>query len=83
MILSVELTLYPFNESYLTPIKKTIEHLNSFDDIKIQTFPTATILMGEYEHVMDVLKETMAWSHQQFGRSVFVAKFLPGYEALK
>lgn len=83
MILSVELTFYPFQESYLEPIKKTIEHLNTFDDIKVQTFPTATILMGDYEHVMDVLKQSMAWSYNEFGRSVFVAKFLPGYEALK
>ncbi len=83
MLLSVELTYYPFQESYIPPIKTTIEHLNSFDGIQVQTFPTATIMMGEYDVVMDAIKETVAWSYREFGRCVFIAKFLPEYNALK
>lgn len=84
MKLSVELTYYPLQDDYLPAIKATIEHLNSFVDagVKVQTFPTATILMGDYDTVMDVLKDTVAWSYTHFGKSVFVAKFLPEYEAL-
>ena len=82
MILTVELTLYPFNESYIPPIKTTIERLNTYEGIQVQTFPTATVLMGDYDIVMDALKDCMAWSHREFGRCVFIAKFIPGYEAL-
>jgi hypothetical protein len=30
---------------------------------------------------MDVLKASMAWSHQALGRAAFVCKFIPGYQA--
>lgn len=81
MKLSVELTLYPLQEDYLPIIKQTIAKLNSFEELEVSTFPTATILIGEYEKVMAALNETIAWSYNSFGKCVFVAKFLPGYEA--
>ena len=82
MTLSVELTYYPFKEDHITAIKGTIDHLNTFDGIKVQTFPSATIIMGPYSVVMEVVKDTVAWSYHQNGRSVFIAKFLPDYVAL-
>lgn len=82
MQLSVELTMYPFNPEYLTPIKSVIEKINSFDGIQTQTFPTATIMMGDYDRVMDCLKELLRWSHEQHGKAVFVAKFLPNSSVL-
>lgn len=82
MKISVELTLYPFKEDPIPPIVATIDKLNSFDDLKVETFPTATIIFGDYEIVMNALKDTIAWSYENYGRCVFVAKFLPEYEAL-
>lgn len=82
MVLSVELTYYPFKEDYIPAIKQTIAHLNSFEGLKVRTFPTATIIMGPYDTVMDAIKNTVAWCYQQFGKSVFVAKFLPEVKAL-
>lgn len=77
--LSVELTLYPLQDEYLDIIKATIDKLNSFSDISVNTFPTATILIGDFETVMQAVSETIKWSYEQFGKCVFVAKFLPGY----
>lgn len=82
MILSAEITLYPLQDSYLPAIEAVIGKLNTFADIEVQTFPTATILMGDYDLVMDAIKECMRWSTQEFGKLVFVTKFLPGYCAL-
>ncbi len=82
MDLSVELTFYPFQESFIPPIKTTIEHLNSFKGVSVETFPTATILAGEYDHVMAAINDTVAWSFREFGRCVFVAKFIPGTNVL-
>ena len=89
MKLSAELTLYPLQDNYLPIIKATVEKLNSYtesvsglEDIKVETFPTATVLTGEFETVMTIVKDTIAWSYSEYGQCVFVAKFLPGYEAL-
>ncbi len=82
MMLSVELTMYPFNPDYIPPIKAFIEKVNSFDKLEVKTFPTATIIMGEYDYVMDSLKTLLKWSYQTQGKAVFVAKFLPNTEVL-
>lgn len=82
MILSAEITMYPLQDEYLSAIQAIIKKLNTYDGIQIQTFPTATILMGDYDLVMDALKEAMRWSVEECGKAVFVTKFLPGYSAL-
>lgn len=81
MQLSVELTLYPLQDNYLDNIKAIIAKLNQYSDIDVNTFPTATIIIGEYNRVMQVLSDAMAWSYNNYGKCVFVAKFLPDYEA--
>lgn len=82
MQLSAEITLYPLQEEYLTAIKATIEKINTFSDLKIKTFPTATIVMGEYQKVMSAIQETVRWSYENYGKCVFIVKYLPDYEAL-
>ncbi len=81
MQLSVELTLYPLQDHYLEFIKAVIEKLNTYDNVEVSTFPTATILIGEYGVVMAALTDVIAWSYEGYGKCVFVAKFLPDYEA--
>lgn len=82
MLLSAEITMYPLQEEYIPVIQSFIEKLNTYSDLKVQTVPTATIIMGEFDVVMDVLKDAMKWSREQQGKAVFITKFLPGYEAL-
>lgn len=81
MQLSVEITLYPLQDNYLPTIKACIEKINSFEGLNVNTVPTATIVVGEYSKVMDMLNNVVAWSFKEYGKCVFVAKFLPGYEA--
>ncbi|TVZ41445.1 hypothetical protein P886_0791 [Alteromonadaceae bacterium 2753L.S.0a.02] len=83
MKLSVELTYYPLQQQDpVAAIKQTIAKLNTYPDLAISTFPTATVVMGEHDTVMAMLSELLVWGYEQFGRSVFIAKFLPAYEAL-
>lgn len=82
MLLSAEITMYPLQEEYIPVIRAFIEKLNTFENLQVETVPTATILMGDYDVVMEVLKEAMRWSHEHQGKAVFITKFLPGYEAL-
>lgn len=81
MKLSAEITLYPLQDDYLPIIKSTIEKLHSFNGISVETFPTATILVGDYSDVMAAVNTSMLWSYEQYGKCVFIVKFLPGYEA--
>lgn len=82
MLLTVEISLYPLAETYVPPIEAFIDKLNSYAGLKVQTFPTCTVVVGESVRVMAVLGEAMSWSHQQHGKAVFVSKFIHDYEAL-
>ena len=82
MKITVEISMYPVRAEYLPPIKKFIDSLGSSGGIEMDVTPTSSRIIGEYDRVMDVLKEAMARSYDEFGTSVFVAKFLPNYEAL-
>lgn len=82
MKLSVEISMYPFNENYIPPIKGFIDWLNQQDGIKIQTVPTSTLITGDYDRVMDLLRDGLKYSYETYGKAVFVTKFLPNHEAL-
>ena len=81
-LLSVEITMYPLQDNYLPKIQAFIEQLAATSAVKRQTFPTCTVLTGEHDEVMTLLSDMLKWSHEMLGKAVFVAKFLPGYEAL-
>tara|TARA_B100000809_G_C14671906_1_gene363563 strand:- start:210 stop:461 length:252 start_codon:yes stop_codon:yes gene_type:complete len=81
MRMTAEISMYPLRDNCIPPIKAVIDKLNSFEDIQVKTFTTATTLVGDYEIVMDALKETLAWSYEQFGIAVFVTKLIPGYDS--
>jgi uncharacterized protein YqgV (UPF0045/DUF77 family) len=79
---TAEITLYPLCEEYRPKIGAFLEKLAEHTGIKRETFPTCTVLTGDHDELMATLSEMMKWSHKTLGRSVFVVKFLPDYEAL-
>lgn len=80
MILTIEMSMYPFQEDYKTPILSFIEKLNTYDTLHITTTATATMVTGEYESVMLMLTEMLLWSYQTHGKAVYVTKFIPGFD---
>jgi uncharacterized protein YqgV (UPF0045/DUF77 family) len=82
MLLSAEISMYPLAENYIPPIDAFIEKLNSYAGLKVETFPTCTVIMGEQKKVMEVLQDAMVWSHEKYGKAIFVTKFILDYEAL-
>jgi len=82
MQLSVELTMYPLQDDYRSKIEAFLDRLATTSAVKQETYPTCTLLTGDYDEVMTLLSRMMKWSHETLGKAVFMAKLLPGYEAL-
>ena len=78
MQLSVEISKYPLADDYLTPIKGFIAQLNKYPDITVITNTMSTQLFGEYDVVMQALQDCIKWSFTQYGKVVFVCKFIQG-----
>ena len=81
MILTVELSMYPLQEGYRDLVTDFIRELNTKPGLHCSTSATSTQIVGEYDVVMRVLTELFAWSNATQGRAVFVAKFIPDYDA--
>lgn len=82
MQLTIDVSMYPNREDFIPPIHGFIEKINQYDDLKITTFPTSTVVQGEYEHAMKAVQETIAACYKEYGVAVYVVKYIPGYEAL-
>lgn len=81
-MLTAEISLYPNDQDFIPPIDAFIARLNRYDNVKVQTFPTATIVVGEHDTVMDIIKRETKAHREEFGMGIFVTKLIPGYEAL-
>lgn len=79
MMITVEISMYPFTEDYKAPILGFIDKLNSYAGLRVNTGATATLVVGEYHVVMRMLTEILEWSFKNFGRAVYVTKFIPDY----
>ena len=82
MTLTVDVSMYPNREDFIPPIDGFIERINRYEGLTVTTFPTSTVVQGEYDLAMRAVQETIAECHREFGMAVYVVKFIPGYEAL-
>lgn len=82
MTLTVDVSMYPNQEDFIPPIVGFIERINRYEGLKVTTFPTSTVVQGDYDRVYSALGEVMAECRAEFGMAVYVVKFIPGYEAL-
>ncbi|RZM76733.1 hypothetical protein C3B51_17560 [Pseudoalteromonas rubra] len=78
MQLSVEISKYPLHSDYIPFIKDFIERLNQHPQLKVLTNIMSTQVFGEYELLMSTLSAEMKRSFEQFGKIVFVCKFISG-----
>lgn len=78
MQLSVEISKYPLANDYIGPIKGFIAELNKYPDITVLTNTMSTQLFGEYDSVMQALQACIKGSFEQYGKVVFVVKFIHG-----
>jgi uncharacterized protein YqgV (UPF0045/DUF77 family) len=76
MKITVDISMYPLDQNYVTPIKAFIGRLREFPDIEMLTNQLSTQLTGEFASVTTALNTCMAESMAQNGRVVFVTRYL-------
>ncbi len=81
MKLTAEISMYPFTKEFHVPIRGFIARLNAYEGLRVTTYPTATVIVGEHDSVMDALKDALRWRQAEYGVCVFVTKFITDYEA--
>ena len=82
MQVTIDVSMYPNKQDFIPPIKGFIQKINTFTNLKITTFPTSTVVQGEYHHAMNSVKETILVCQQKFDNAVYVMKVIPNYKAL-
>lgn len=78
MLITVEISLYPLEENYVSPIRDFIARLMNHEGLEIVVNATSTQIVGEHSLVFDALsKETEKTFNT--GNSIFVMKVI-GFE---
>jgi len=76
MELSVEISKYPLADEYIPAIKSFIERLQAVEGLSVVPNTMSTQVFGDYDLVMDTLKQEFKWSYEKFGKAIFVCKFI-------
>ncbi|MBV1911358.1 MAG: thiamine-binding protein [Kangiellaceae bacterium] len=76
MKISVELSLYPLDDDFLSIIQDIVKRLNDDSRVNCYTNTMSTQIFGELNDTMTVLTEIIGYSFKQYGKQVFVAKIL-------
>jgi uncharacterized protein YqgV (UPF0045/DUF77 family) len=76
MQLSVEISKYPLADDYIPAIKNFIQRLHATEGLSVVGNTMSTQIFGDYDLVMDTLKEEIRRSYEQFGKAIFVCKFI-------
>ena len=76
MELSVEISKYPLADDYIPAIKDFIERLENTKGLSVVGNTMSTQVFGDYDLVMDTLKTEIQYSYEQFGKAIFVCKFI-------
>ncbi len=76
MELSVEISKYPLADDYIPAIKDFIGRLHAIEGLSVVGNTMSTQVFGDFDIVMDSLKEEIRRSFEQFGKAIFVCKFI-------
>lgn len=77
MKIGIEISMYPFNEEYKTPIRSFIENLKNNTNLEIVTNNLSTQIFGEYDELTELVRnKILAVFEKQ--KAVFVMKWVGG-----
>jgi len=75
MIATVDISMYALSDDYSKRIIDFIQRVKKHKNIRIEVNGMSTQLFGEYDILMDVLKEEMRHDFEN-GKSVFILKIV-------
>ncbi len=75
MNISVDISYYPLGREHIPPILEFIERLKSHRQFLVRTNGLSTQVFGEFDEVMDVIKEEIRKSFE-LPNAVFVIKMV-------
>ncbi|MFQ6370475.1 hypothetical protein [Shewanella sp. YIC-542] len=78
MMLTVDISMYPLHDNYKDPIRWLIKRLDGYAGVTRVTNSLSTQVSGEFDVVMQMLSTEMKAAYEQFGKAIFVCKFLEG-----
>ena len=73
---SIDISLYPLKEDYIPAIADFIDRIGRYPEVHITRNDLSTQLFGDYDKIMDILKEEIRYSWMTWGKGIFVVKFL-------
>lgn len=73
---SVDISLYPLKEDYIPAIAEFIDRIGQYPEVHITRNDLSTQLFGDYDKIMDILKNEIRFSWEKWGKGIFVIKFL-------
>jgi len=74
MKVAVDISLYPLDADFIPPIKDVIDRLNAHENLEVWTNAMSTQLVGDFDDVMDALKQELGTTFEQIPKGVFVMK---------
>ena len=76
MKVAVDISLYPLDAEFIPPIKDVIARFNEHDGLEVWTNGMSTQLVGEFDDVMDALRQEIGTTFEQLPKAVFAIKIL-------
>ena len=76
MHVAVDISLYPLDADFIPPIKDVIERLNQYDSLEVWTNAMSTQVIGEFDDVMDALRQEIGSTFEKLPKAIFVMKIL-------
>ena len=78
MPVSVDISLYPLKESFITPVDDFIASLKRYKNIEVRVNNMSTQIFGDYNTVMDILKREINKTFQSETNVVLNIKIVNG-----
>ncbi|MBU2676924.1 MAG: thiamine-binding protein [Gammaproteobacteria bacterium] len=76
MKVAVDISLYPLDADFIPPIKDVIARLKDHERLEIWTNAMSTQVVGEFDDVMDALRQEIGVTFEQLPKAVFAIKIL-------
>ena len=74
MKVAVDISLYPLDADFIPPIKDVIDRLNKHDRLEVWTNAMSTQVVGDFDDVMDALRQEIGKTFDSIPKGVFVMK---------